>query len=114
MKEQVHEHGTVYYEDRKVCNLGDARYRTELAKDERYPLDTGFVAAACQLSTDFDESTYMTFLDTWGTVRAFTHIVISGSLSKHKKVGSPWTTHYHFLTAHFGTKSPSKDCSRTS
>ena len=61
-------HGTVFYEERKVCNRGQARYRTELANENRYPLDNGFVADVCKLPTSYDESTYMEFLDTWGTV----------------------------------------------
>ena len=51
-----------------MCNRGQARYRTELAMEESYPLDNGFVAAACDLPSTYDEPSYMKFLDKWGTV----------------------------------------------
>ena len=59
----------VFYEEKTICNKGQARYRTELAEIEKYPLDEGFVADACRLTAAYDENLYMYFLEDWGTVR---------------------------------------------
>ncbi|XP_071950812.1 uncharacterized protein [Antedon mediterranea] len=57
----------VYYENRTVCNLGQARYTSELAFFDQYPLTKSFVIEACNLPDAADNATYMTFLDDWGT-----------------------------------------------
>ncbi|XP_033103765.1 uncharacterized protein LOC117106502 [Anneissia japonica] len=57
----------VYYEDRTVCNLGQARYTSELAFFDKYPLTKSFVIEACNLPAVFDNDAYMDFLDDWGT-----------------------------------------------
>ncbi|XP_072033848.1 uncharacterized protein [Amphiura filiformis] len=57
----------VFYEEKTVCNKGQARYRTELALHQQYPLDDGFVADACRLTSAYDEDLYMYFLEDWGT-----------------------------------------------
>ncbi|XP_072041238.1 uncharacterized protein [Amphiura filiformis] len=57
----------VSYEEKTVCNKGQARYQTELAIHDKYPLNGGFVAAACRLRRDYDENSYMSFLEDWGT-----------------------------------------------
>ncbi|XP_071507091.1 uncharacterized protein [Diadema antillarum] len=64
---EVKNQRSVYYEDRTVCNRGQARYRDELAIHEQYPLDDGFVADVCRLPASYDEDVYMNFLDDWGT-----------------------------------------------
>eukprot|EP00057_Strongylocentrotus_purpuratus_P035074 XP_797600.2 PREDICTED: uncharacterized protein LOC593009 [Strongylocentrotus purpuratus] len=71
----------VYYEDRTVCNMGQARYRSELAMYEQYPLDTGFVYSACHLPLTYDEETYMQFIDDWGT-----HVVTKVDLGSKSTV----------------------------
>eukprot|EP00057_Strongylocentrotus_purpuratus_P009502 XP_011663976.1 PREDICTED: uncharacterized protein LOC105438173 [Strongylocentrotus purpuratus] len=59
--------GYIYYANQTVSNMGNARYLTELAGDDEYTLNDGFVSTACDLPTAYTEDDYMTFLDTWGT-----------------------------------------------
>ncbi|XP_077866364.1 uncharacterized protein LOC144354101 [Saccoglossus kowalevskii] len=57
----------VLYEDRFICDRGTARYQTENVQTLEYPLSNDFASAVCSLPTDYNEATYMSFLDTWGT-----------------------------------------------
>ncbi|XP_038049832.1 uncharacterized protein LOC119723332 [Patiria miniata] len=57
----------VFFDEVTTCNFGRARYVTELAFTDRFPLSRDFVASACALPTTFDLVEYMRFLDTWGT-----------------------------------------------
>lgn len=59
----------VYFENTEVCNLGRARYREELAS--QFSITDGFASGSCELSTTYNETQYMDFLDDWGT-----HVVV--------------------------------------
>ena len=61
--------GLVYYENKTVALEAEARYNWELAEQEQYPLDNGFVVEACSLPASYHETNYMQFLQTRGTVR---------------------------------------------
>eukprot|EP00057_Strongylocentrotus_purpuratus_P009596 XP_011664070.1 PREDICTED: uncharacterized protein LOC100893299 [Strongylocentrotus purpuratus] len=81
----------VYHEEREVHLHSEARYRLELADSERWPLDDGFVAAACSgLTPHYDNTTYFKFIDTWGT-----HVVTEVDL------GSKSATRYEETTQGF-------------
>ena len=69
IQERTETEGYVYYANETVSNLGNARYLTELAGPDKYALNNGFVSDACRLPGTYSENEYMTFLNTWGTVR---------------------------------------------
>ena len=69
IQERTETEGYVYYANQTISNLGNARYLTELAGPDKYALNDGFVSDSCRLPGTYSENEYMTFLDTWGTVR---------------------------------------------
>eukprot|EP00057_Strongylocentrotus_purpuratus_P014522 XP_011668996.1 PREDICTED: uncharacterized protein LOC575120 [Strongylocentrotus purpuratus] len=71
--------GLVYYENKTVALEAEARYNWELAEQEQYPLDNGFVVEACSLPASYHETNYMQFLQRRGT-----HVVTSVNLGSRK------------------------------
>ena len=61
--------GSVFLSNDTITNLGQARYRTELALTGKHILSPGFVAAACRLPQAYTEAEYMEFMEDWGTVK---------------------------------------------
>ncbi|XP_030843790.1 uncharacterized protein LOC756464 isoform X3 [Strongylocentrotus purpuratus] len=59
--------GSVFLSNETITNLGQARYRTELALTGKHLLSPGFVAAACRLPQTYTEADYMEFMEDWGT-----------------------------------------------
>ena len=65
----------VFYEDKKVCNKGRARYQDNLAANLKFPVSKEFAEALCALPYSYSKrnrytrSAYMNFIEKWGTVR---------------------------------------------
>ena len=58
----------VFYEEKKVCNKGRARYLLDVASSKNFSVTDDFAAAVCNLTEHFDENVYRNFIDKWGTV----------------------------------------------
>ncbi|XP_061189368.1 uncharacterized protein LOC133197381 [Saccostrea echinata] len=67
----------IIQDQQNLCNLGRVRYMTELAHAGKFPITQSFAAAICSLPVTYNQSTYMNFLDQWGT-----HITIEVELGK--------------------------------
>jgi len=65
--ETTREH-KVFFEKKKVCNEGTARYLLELAQVDKYSVTEAFAAAVCRLPKVYDQRAYRIFIDSWGTV----------------------------------------------
>jgi len=64
--ETTREH-KVFFEKKKVCNEGTARYLLELAQVDKYSVTEAFAAAVCRLPKVYDQRAYRIFIDSWGT-----------------------------------------------
>lgn len=58
----------VFFEKKKVCNRGRARYQLDLAQSTNWPVSREFAIAACKLPAKYDREAYMKFIENWGTV----------------------------------------------
>ncbi|XP_068753764.1 uncharacterized protein [Montipora capricornis] len=65
-KETKNKH-KVFFEKKKVCNNGAARYQLDLARVEKYSVTKDFAAAVCSLPKEYDQGAYREFIDNWGT-----------------------------------------------
>ncbi|XP_071954516.1 uncharacterized protein [Antedon mediterranea] len=79
----------VFYEKLNYCYKGDARYTTELAHNNKYPLSESFVTRVNELPTTYSkfDSSYMDFFDDFGT-----HVVIDVHLGTKEIERSYWTS----------------------
>ena len=68
--------GKVFKKSTKICNLGEARYRTELASKNNYKLSEGFAHVVCKLPASYDKDVYMKFIEKWGTVSSFIYYLL--------------------------------------
>jgi len=67
MRQDTTRKHTVFFEKKKVCNEGTARYLLELAKVHKYSVTEAFAAAVCQLPQAYNQADYRRFIDSWGT-----------------------------------------------
>lgn len=68
MTKETSTYKNVFYEEKKVCNRGRARYQLDLAPIKKFPVSEDFAAAVCGLPDDYSERTYFNFIERWGTV----------------------------------------------
>lgn len=68
MKLETSTRHNVFYEEKKVCNKGRARYLLDVASSKNFSVTDDFAAAVCNLTEDFDKNVYRNFVDKWGTV----------------------------------------------
>ncbi|KAK6173994.1 hypothetical protein SNE40_017354 [Patella caerulea] len=64
---EISKNRRVLQDDETICNLGNARFAEELAMTDGYSVTRNFAAAVCQLPVNYDVTSYMRFLDEWGT-----------------------------------------------
>ncbi|KAL9961596.1 hypothetical protein ACROYT_G030565 [Oculina patagonica] len=57
----------VFFENKKVCNNGRARYQLDLARAKNYSVTEDFAAAVCALPETFEQQDYLRFVENWGT-----------------------------------------------
>ncbi|XP_002735920.1 uncharacterized protein LOC100373720 [Saccoglossus kowalevskii] len=69
--------GNTYFDEKDVCDHGDATYKLGSFESENYYLNADFVTQTCNLPLVYDEQQYMLYLDTWGT-----DVVINVSLGQ--------------------------------
>ncbi|XP_068755958.1 uncharacterized protein [Montipora capricornis] len=79
MKKETTNNHKVFFEKKKVCNNGTARYQLDLARAEKYSVTKDFAAAVCSLPEEYDKGAYRKFIDNWGT-----HIVLKVVLGTKK------------------------------
>ena len=60
----------VFFEEKTVCNRGQACYELHVAELKGYPVARGFASAVCQLPARYDDNKYFNFIEEWGTVRS--------------------------------------------
>lgn len=70
IKTQTTQNEKVYFEKKKVCCLGTAQYLLDSTRVEKRSVTNDFATAVCNLPEAFDQRTYRTFIDNWGTVSA--------------------------------------------
>ncbi len=58
----------VFFENKKVCNNGRARYQLDLARAKKYSVTEDFAAAVCALPETYNKQDYLRFVENWGTV----------------------------------------------
>ena len=58
----------MYVDEISFCNKGRSRYMSGLAHIHKFNIGDEFAATVCSLPTTYDKSTYMKFLQDWGTV----------------------------------------------
>ncbi len=58
----------VFFENKKVCNNGRARYQLDLARAKNYSVTEDFAAAVCALPETYEQDDYLRFVENWGTV----------------------------------------------
>ena len=58
----------LYIDEITLCNKGRSRYMSGLAHSHKFNIGDEFAATVCSLPTTYDQSTYMKFLQDWGTV----------------------------------------------
>ena len=68
MKLETSTRHNVYYEEKKVCNKGRARYLLDVASSKNFSVTDDFAATVCNLTEHFDENVYRNFIEKWGTV----------------------------------------------
>jgi len=68
MKQETTTKHKVFFEKKKVCNVGTARYLLALAQVDKYSVTNAFAAAVCHLPVAYDQGAYRIFIDNWGTV----------------------------------------------
>ena len=76
MNKETSDKHYVFYEEKKVCNRGRARYLLASASFKKFPVSDEFSAAVCVLPENYDERAYFNFIEKWGTVST-----IKGTLS---------------------------------
>lgn len=72
IKKETTKKEKVFFEKKKVCNDGTARYLLELAQVDKYSVTNAFAAAVCRLPKAYDQGAYRRFIDNWGTVSMLT------------------------------------------
>ena len=68
MTKETSKYNNVFFEEKKVCNRGRARYQLDLAPYKKFPVTEDFSAAVCGLPDSYSERTYYDFIERWGTV----------------------------------------------
>lgn len=68
MKKETSVSKKVFFEEKKVCNLGTARYKTDEAKVSKFTVTNDFAAAVRNLPEEYNQGRYLKFIDDWGTV----------------------------------------------
>ena len=58
----------MFFERKKVCNNGRARYQVDLAQATKSPVSKEFATAVCRLPVKYDKNAYFRFTENWGTV----------------------------------------------
>ena len=76
MKKETTNNQKVFFEKKKVCNNGTARYQLDLARAEKYSVTKDFAAAVCSLPEEYDQGAYRKFIDNWGTVSVLTTFLV--------------------------------------
>ncbi|KAJ7389165.1 hypothetical protein OS493_033251 [Desmophyllum pertusum] len=77
MTKETSTYNNVFFEEKKVCNRGRARYQLDLASIKKFPVSEDFAAAVCALPDRYSERTYFNFIERWGT-----HIVVEVELGE--------------------------------
>ena len=77
MNKETSSNHNVFYEEKKVCNLGRVEYLLDSAPIKKFPVSDNFAAAVCVLPENYDEGTYFNFIESWGTVSAMNLNAIS-------------------------------------
>ncbi|XP_078383252.1 uncharacterized protein LOC144665838 [Oculina patagonica] len=57
----------VFFENKKVCNNGRARYQLGLARANNFSVTEEFASAVCALPETYKQEDYLRFIDDWGT-----------------------------------------------
>lgn len=70
IKTQTTQNQKVFFEKKKVCCLGTAQYLLDSARVEKRSVTNDFATAVCNLPEAYDQRTYRTFVENWGTVSA--------------------------------------------
>ncbi|XP_078337921.1 uncharacterized protein LOC111136932 [Crassostrea virginica] len=70
----------VYIDEITLCNKGRSRYMSGLAHSHKFNIGDEFAATVCSLPTTYDQSTYMKFLQDWGT-----HVVMETEIGWETK-----------------------------
>ena len=52
----------MFYEEKKVCNKGRARYLLDVASSKNFSVTDDFAAAVCNLPEHFDKNVYRNFI----------------------------------------------------
>lgn len=68
MAKETSKYNNVFFEEKKVCNRGRARYQLDLAPIKKFPVSEDFAVAVCTLPERYSERTYFNFIERWGTV----------------------------------------------
>jgi len=68
MNKETSDKHYVFYEEKKVCNRGRARYLLASASFKKFPVSDEFSADVCVLPENYDERAYFNFIEKWGTV----------------------------------------------
>ena len=53
----------VFFENKKVCNNGRARYQLDLARAKNYSVTDDFAAAVCSLPETYEQEDYLRFIE---------------------------------------------------
>ena len=68
VKKETSDHHNVFYEEKRVCNKGRARYQLNSVRVKKFPVSEDFAATICALPGSYNEKEYFDFLEDWGTV----------------------------------------------
>ena len=66
--EEVQSQERVILDKTVICNKGNVRYLTSTALNTDYSISDDFYYAVKNLPLSYDESTYIKFIQDWGTV----------------------------------------------
>ena len=76
VENQTRDSEKVFYDFKRVCNRGEARYKMDSAYDlPGYTVTDDFAAAVCSLPEEYEQRKYLNFIKQWGTVSvSFLHL----------------------------------------
>ena len=68
MENETKTNKKVFYDFKKICNRGQVRYLLDSARLQGFTVTDDFAAAVCSLPDKYEESSYLEFIERWGTV----------------------------------------------